>query len=81
MCQRCQKRMFAPRAGTFTFAMEWRYRSSKKELEVEMRRLQDLADDSVVTHIHCESPSVDGFVARMKGRLKMPLKTTHPLLF
>lgn len=77
---KCQKRIFAPRIGSFSYVMEWRYRPTKKELEVEMRRLQDVDDGAVVTHLACSSPQVDGFVQRIKGRLKMPAKAVHPLL-
>ena len=45
-----------------------------------MRRLQDLTDDSVVTHLSCSSPRVDGFVDRIRDRLNIPSNAQHPLL-
>ena len=77
-CIRCEKRIFAPREGSHTFALEWRFSPTKKELALNLIKLHDLDAGAAVTHVQCME--IDGFVDRMKKKLKIPKNVTHPLL-
>ncbi len=81
-CVRCDKKIFTPRPDNeFSFAVKWRYDRNAKELFADLKNLKELKETSVVTHLLCRHPSVDGFGERMKKALKMPKTSSHPLLF
>ena len=79
-CVRCEKKIYRPRPGAIKFAMTWTYKKKTKELNTTLVRLEQLGKSSVVTHLHCEHPEVEGFKDRMRVKLRMPPDSEHPLL-
>lgn len=80
ICQRCTKRIFVPREGSYRYAMVWKFIKKRGELKVDLFRLEDIKSDAVITHVACQGPEIDGFVIRIKSRLGIPKRADHPLL-
>lgn len=80
VCQRCEKKIFAPRANAINFAFKWKYTKTTGELQVDLTNLKNLREDAVVTHLHCPVAEKPGFKQRIKAILKMPEHRDHPLL-
>lgn len=79
-CVRCQKKVYRPRKNAFKYLFVWRYKKKTAELTMDMKKIQDVKQYAVVTHLHCEHPEVEGFAERMKRKLDMPAESEHPLL-
>lgn len=80
ICQRCTKRIFSPREGSYRYAMVWKFIKSRGELTVDFFPLKEIKNEAIVTHVACEMPEIDGFVSRIKSRLGIPKHADHPLL-
>lgn len=81
ICPRCEKRIYAPRGTTISFALQWKYIKKSGELLVDIKNLKDIKDEAVITHMHCPSEEKPGFKMRIKAMLGIPEQREHPLLF
>lgn len=81
ICPRCEKRIYAPRGETISFALHWKYTKKTGELLVDVKNLKDIKEDAVITHMHCPCEEKPGFKTRIKAMLEMPEQREHPLLF
>lgn len=79
-CVRCEKKIYEPREGSIRFALEWKYKKTSSDLTIDIKRLDKIKEKSVITHIRCDNPEVEGFKDRMREKLRMPKNKDHPLL-
>jgi len=80
-CSKCERRIFEPRVAAIRYVFQWKYIKRHEDLTVDLKNLNEVNGDAVITHLHCPAPEVPGFKARMKALLKMPPQRDHPLLF
>lgn len=79
-CVRCEARILPPRKNSHMFVVAWNYIQKTNELDIDIKRIQDLKPDQVVTHLACKDLIPSGFSERIKHELGIPKEARHPLL-
>lgn len=79
-CVRCQGKIYAPQERSIRFVVEWSFVRKYSELLCEVRNIKDVKDGAVVTHVSCDRPEREDWLALLRQALRVPPDIDHPLL-